>query len=71
MAEPRCWHDLPAKPKRLPGSDEANRMAIAMLYLTSHAPELVDRHIKALRRSGHIRRRWHIDVRPVLKRFIC
>ena len=40
------WHHAPTIPE-LPGSEEANRTAIALPYLTSDAPELIEQYAKA------------------------
>jgi dTDP-4-amino-4,6-dideoxygalactose transaminase len=45
-AEAKWWHHLPSIPE-LPGSEQANRTAIALLLFTSEAPELIDQYVKA------------------------
>jgi perosamine synthetase len=40
------WHHKPTIPE-LPGSEEANRTAVALPYLTSEAPELVEQYARA------------------------
>src|SRR5262249_21930403 len=45
--EEKWWHHKPHLPE-LPGSDEANRTAVALPYFTSDVPELVDQYAKAL-----------------------
>ncbi|WP_165252145.1 DegT/DnrJ/EryC1/StrS family aminotransferase [Paludisphaera soli] len=45
-AEPEWWHHPPTIPE-LPGSDEANRTAIALPYFTSEAPELIEQYTRA------------------------
>ncbi|WP_337175971.1 DegT/DnrJ/EryC1/StrS family aminotransferase [Paludisphaera sp.] len=45
-AEAEWWRHPPAIPD-LPGSDEANRTAIALPYFTSDVPELVDQYAEA------------------------
>jgi perosamine synthetase len=40
------WHHKPTIPE-LPGSEEANRTAVALPYLTSAAPELVEQYAQA------------------------
>lgn len=45
-SEAEWWHHKPIIPD-LPGSDEANRTAIALPYFTSEAPELVDQYASA------------------------
>jgi perosamine synthetase len=42
----RWWHHLPTIPD-LPGSEQANRTAIALPYFTSQVPEVVEQYAKA------------------------
>jgi perosamine synthetase len=44
--EKQWWHHPPELPK-LPGSERANRTAVALPYFTSAVPELVDQYAKA------------------------
>jgi perosamine synthetase len=44
--EEQWWHHLPQLPD-LPGSEEANRTAVALPYFTSEVPELVAQYAKA------------------------
>jgi dTDP-4-amino-4,6-dideoxygalactose transaminase len=43
--EAAWWHHPPVIPE-LPGSEEANRAAIALPYFTSEVPELVDQYAR-------------------------
>jgi len=45
-SEAEWWHHLPVIPE-LPGSEEANRTAIALPYFTSDAPELEEQYASA------------------------
>ena len=45
-AEAQWWHHGPVIPE-LPGSEQANRTAIALPMFTSEVPELVDQYAKA------------------------
>lgn len=45
-AEPQWWHHAPQLPD-LPGSEQANRTAIALPRFTADAPELVAQYVKA------------------------
>ena len=45
-AEAKWWHHTPVIPD-LPGSEQANRTAIALPVFTSEVPELVDQYAKA------------------------
>jgi dTDP-4-amino-4,6-dideoxygalactose transaminase len=44
--DPQWWHHTPVIPE-LPGSEEANRTAIALPYFTTEVPELVDQYARA------------------------
>jgi dTDP-4-amino-4,6-dideoxygalactose transaminase len=44
--ESQWWHHLP-RISELPGSEQANRTAVALPYFTSPVPELVDQYAKA------------------------
>jgi perosamine synthetase len=44
--EQRWWHHLPSI-SELPGSEQANRTAVALPYFTAAVPELVDQYVKA------------------------
>jgi dTDP-4-amino-4,6-dideoxygalactose transaminase len=44
--EKSWWHHAPEVPE-LPGSEEANRTAVALPYLTAEAPELVEQYARA------------------------
>ena len=44
--EKEWWHHPPHIPE-LPGSEQANRTAVALPYFTSAVPELVDQYVKA------------------------
>ena len=45
--EAQWWHHTPEIPESLPGSELANRTAIAMRPFTKAVPELVDQYAKA------------------------
>ena len=44
--DPQWWHHLPTLPE-LPGSEQANKTAIALPYFTSQMPEVMDQYVKA------------------------
>ena len=48
-AEAQWWHHAPVIPE-LPGSEQANRTAIALPMFTSEVPELVDQYAKAFKK---------------------
>jgi len=51
--EEKWWHHPPTIPE-LPGSEEANRTAIALPYFTSQAPELIEQYASAFEKVwGH------------------
>jgi dTDP-4-amino-4,6-dideoxygalactose transaminase len=54
--EHQWWHHLPAQPGKLPGSDQANRSAIALPYFTSEAPELMEQYVKAFEKVWSFRK---------------
>jgi len=45
--EAEWWHHKPTIPETLPGSDLANRTAMAIPCFTKPVPELVDQYVKA------------------------
>jgi len=45
--EAQWWHHKPTIPEVLPGSELANRTAIALPYFTKQVPELADQYVKA------------------------
>ena len=45
-AEAKWWYHKPAVPE-LPGSEQANRTAIALPYFTTSVPELIEQYVKA------------------------
>jgi dTDP-4-amino-4,6-dideoxygalactose transaminase len=47
--EAQWWHHTPVLPE-LPGSEEANRTAIALPYFTTDVPELVDQYARAFKK---------------------
>ena len=58
--EKQWWHHLPNS-SELPGSEQANRTAVALPYFTSAVPELVDQYVKAFEKI------WaHRDQLPLL-----
>jgi len=54
-SEATWWHHKPVIPE-LPGSDQANRTAIALPLFTSEVPELVDQYVKAFEKVWAHRR---------------
>jgi hypothetical protein len=54
--ESRWWHHPPRLPG-LPGSEEVNRTAVGLPYLTSDVPELVDQYFRAFEKVWGQRRR--------------
>ena len=54
-SETSWWHHKPIIPE-LPGSDQANRTAIALPVFTSEVPELVDQYVKAFEKVWAHRR---------------
>ena len=54
-AEAQWWHHAPVIPE-LPGSEQANRTAIALPLFTSEVPELVDQYAKAFEKVWAHRR---------------
>lgn len=47
FAESKYWRHMPVLPERVPGCDDANRMAIQLPYWTSDQPELVEQYAAA------------------------